>query len=517
MGKRLILVLALAFVVGLALTANAEVQNVKVSGDLEFDSVYRDTFDLRGKTDSDRVAVAERGMGTGDNIFIGIARVKVDADLTDNVSTTVRLIGEWLWGRNDNNNLTIQEIDGGGVFSLQRDANAAVDIDLAYVTLKEFLYSPLTLVVGRQELHYGMDMIIGDSDTNMLDATGNIPSDLSKRKSFDAVRAILNYDPLTVDLVYAKIASQPWFAWLNAAGTTLNGDLERIGNRFRDDTDLFGINANYKAGEVNLGKLKLMNTVLESYYWFRQIGPFAQGNGANPLDPFAAFGLNKKDQLHTFGARISTEPIEDMMFTLETAMQRGRANYAGSWNGDADGEFVSKRDAWALETGAMYNFKKCKYVPTLTALYAYFSGDDADQYDSRESKAYRGWDPMFENQKYGDIVNALMPQTNAQILGIIGTAKPMDDVTLKAEYYRYWLIDPYDFVPDYYTGQDWVNMDDHSRDAGQECDISVIYNYTEDVQLSLLAGWFWPGGAFDTLDGDNNVASEVIGSMKVSF
>ena len=66
----------------------------------------------------------------------------------------------------------------------------------------------------------------------------------------------------------------------------------------------------------------------------------------------------------------------------------------------------------------------------------------AGDFNPRASKKYRGWDPMFENQSFGAITNALLPQTNIKVLGIIATINPKTDVTLKAEYYRYWFNQP---------------------------------------------------------------------------
>ena len=48
MSKRLILVLALAFVVGIAFAAYAEVQNVKVSGDITVYGIARDNYIATG-------------------------------------------------------------------------------------------------------------------------------------------------------------------------------------------------------------------------------------------------------------------------------------------------------------------------------------------------------------------------------------------------------------------------------------------------------------------------------------
>ena len=73
----------------------------------------------------------------------------------------------------------------------------------------------MTLIVGQQNLRYGNGLVIGDPDTNQgsIDALAftGVNGDLSLRKSFDAVRAILDYAPYTVDLVYAKIYENTGF------------------------------------------------------------------------------------------------------------------------------------------------------------------------------------------------------------------------------------------------------------------------------------------------------------------
>ena len=514
MGKRLILVLALLFVVGITAAAFAEVQNVKVSGDIEMMSVFRNQFDLKGKAarpGGDDIVGTILQQGRSSNFFVGIARARIDADLTDNVSATLRLIGEWIWGKEDTG-------------PIPRDADTSVDIDLAYVTLKEFLYCPLTLVIGRQELHYGNDMIIGDPDTNMYGVAGNIPGDLSKRKAFDAIRAILNYDPLTVDLVYSKINST---ALLNTGAQLrfgipslhdLNGAyLERSGDRLDDDTDLFGINAKYDLGRKN--------AIVEAYYWYKRVGPRAfsawttnlitgNGPGSQGLD-------YKGDSTHTFGGRISLQPIENLTVQAEAAFQNGRMNgFTDLING---GPNHVSRQAWATEFAANYNWKKAKYTPSFGVLYAYFSGEDAN-WDPANSKANRGWDPMFENQSFGAVANALFPQSGVQLIGLNASMKPTDDVTAKLEYYFYkftanpglpaggntYVVPTYYYsllAPDAMKGTD--------RDAGQELDVTLTYDYTEDVQFNLLTGVFWPGGAFTSEN--NKTASEVIGSMKVTF
>src|SRR3989338_5328592 len=201
MSKRLIMILALAFVVGIAFSAYAEVQNVKVSGDITAQGVSRQNLILRGGDSNPLGAVSSSLTGGPFNEYdrsisgiISHVRVRIDADLTDNVSTTVRLINERVWGSETN-------ASNSGT-----DNSSNVGIDLAYATMKEFLYSPLSLTIGRQELHFGNQLLIGDPDTNNLMSGHGIAQagigqflpksldDLTLRKGFDAVRATLNYD-----------------------------------------------------------------------------------------------------------------------------------------------------------------------------------------------------------------------------------------------------------------------------------------------------------------------------------
>ncbi|MCK9432654.1 MAG: porin, partial [Candidatus Omnitrophica bacterium] len=256
MGKRLVAVLALALLVGATFsTAYAEVQNVKVSGDINIIGVARNNFSLGTPIGSDNPKEKNRLFGTQ-------TRVRVDADLTDNVAATVRLINERSWNTEDN-------------------SNTDIDLDLAYVTLKEFLYSPLTLTLGRQEIRFGNQLIIGNSNNYIGTGTGNVlngfPADLSVRNSFDAMRATLNYDPLVIDLVYSKLKN-------NDTNTS-------------DDADLFGINASYDV-------TKDLN--VQAYIWDKR-------------DKSEATDNSKKDNVYTLGGLATFRGIEDLVLSLEGA------------------------------------------------------------------------------------------------------------------------------------------------------------------------------------------------------
>jgi len=443
------MILALAFVVGISCAAYAEVQNVKVSGDITAYGIGQYDFGLTKQGPRNKTALAS------------IARVKVDADLTDNVMATVRLLNERYWGSADENSM-----------------NTDIDLDLAYVTLKEFLYSPLTLMIGRQELHYGSEMVIGDPDTNAMVTSASAFNSantlfgnaaLSARKAFDAIRAVLNYDPLVVDLVMAKV---------------VEGAL-----KVNNDRDLYGINAAYKIDA---------NTSADAYWWTKR-------------QQRDAFTSNKKTSVvHTVGASIrntNTQKDVDLTSSLEAAMQFGKYN---------DGSLVKSIGAYALEGALTAGFKNVKYTPSATILGAMFSGKkNPNSLTTNTAEKYKGWDPMFENQKFGDIANQMLPQTNARLIGGIATMKPAEDVILKGEYYGYWVDRKYNDSPavTLLTGES-VSMTD-KKFLGSELDLSVGYNYTEDVQFGLLYGLYFPGKALH--EDNDNMASELIGSMKVTF
>ena len=470
MSKRLVIVLALALVAGLAMSAYAEVQNVKVSGDLTFLGIDRSTF-----------ALQKTGALKDETAAATIARIRIDADLTDNVMATVRLLNERYWGN---------ETQNTGAAS---DVNSTIDVDLAYATLKEFLYSPLTLTVGRQELHFGNDMVVGAVATNRVTSTASAFSgrdaDLSVRHSFDAVRATLDYNPLVIDLVAAKIQEK-----------VLNNP---------DDQNLYGINAKYDT--------KVKNTTVEGYLFTKDSSK--KGSVAGQAN-----AESKRDVVNTLGTLVKSQPIKDLTLSLEGAWQFGTFFDNNVGAGVTHNKAVA-REAFALETGANYVFSKVKYTPSATVLGAWLTGaknppSSANGGSNLGAKRYTGWDPMFENQKYGDIADLLFGQSNVRLMGLVGTAKPMSDVTVKGEYYAYWWDKKFTngsttLAPMAYDGTTTYTMTG-KRFAGQELDLTAMYNYTEDVQFSLMGGWLLPGASFNN-DINGNMASEVIGSMKVTF
>ncbi|MDD5465338.1 MAG: alginate export family protein [Candidatus Omnitrophica bacterium] len=453
MGKRLILVLALALIVGLTFSAAyAEVQNVKVSGDILVSGVNRNHFNLNNgnAAKSDKSVLKQ-------NFLMSQVRLRVDADLTDNVMATVRLINERIWnGQNDS-----------GAASTN---SGEIDLDLAYVTLKEFLYSPLTLTVGRQEIKFGNGLVIGNA--KVVGTSSSIPTDLTERKAFDAIRATLNYDPLVVDLVYAQ--------------TKQSNSVDR------NTISLTGINAAYALNK---------KTDVSVYYWLKK------DNNTN-----LSIGTSRPDQLSTVGALISNSSIENLTTSLEAAYQFGR---------NTETTNQKKHNAWALQAMADYTFAKVKTTPKIGASYTYLSGGTTSPNDTRNA----GWDPLFYDQKLNNIVYTLLPFSNMSAFNLKGSMKPVDDVTVSLVYGYYGVAQKnsaaftlphtYDNGTNYY-GSGTPNRGSYTGKSylGSALDGTITYDYTEDVQFGLTGGYFLPGNALTT---DAANATQLIGSMKVVF
>lgn len=437
MIKRLSILLCLALVAGLACSAYAEVQNVKVGGDITVLGVARNNFDLSngsaGNKENDQRS-----------FFSTQTRIRIDSDLTDNVSATLRLINERSWDGEDN-------------------ASSDIDLDLAYVTLKEFLYSPLSLKIGRQELQFGNSLIIGATNTYDPTVLNGVPSDLSLRKSFDAIRATLNYDPLVIDTFYAKIDE---------------GD-----QNVNDDIDLYGVNAAYDFGTKG--------AKAEAYV-------FSKNDSS----------ADKNDIVNTFGTLLSAEPVENLSTSLEIAYQNGNDRSKGT-----------HRNAWALQAMADYTFADVSMKPNLGLGYTYLSGDK----DPSEGKN-KAWDPMFYDQALNNIAYAILPFSNMRVINVKGGLKPMEDLSISAVY-GYYMLDKKvsrlysSYGPDGKSSSDpdpdpYYTMND-KKALGNALDITATYDYTEDVQFGLTAGMFACGKAFSS--GNDRTATQLIGSMKVSF
>jgi len=441
MSRKLIIAMAiLSF--AFAGTTFAAVENIKVSGDTTVQAVTRNLSLGSEATDT----------ADAEDFVLSQIRLKFDADLTEGISAVIRILNERVWGSED----------------IHADETSFA-LDLGYVELKEFFYDPLTLIVGRQNLRYGSGLIVGDPDTNRIVATtstGNVAfADLSMRKSFDAVRGILDFAPYTIDLVYAKVDEN-----------TTNLD---------DDITLLGVNVAYDWGSYN--------GVTEGYFF--------SVNGRN-----ITVDAEEEDSTWTVGARTQFDPNDNLTLGLEGAYQ------GGDIAADATG---NKRDAWAGIVNAEYKFLN-DYNTKVGLQFTYLSGDD-----DADDAVVKEWDVLFEDQMPGEILN-LLPNSNLQLLTVTTSMMPREDLTLGLLYTHARLAEKLNSaswttlgVAGSSVAGNTYTTNTNKKTVGNEIDVYAVYDYTEDVQLKLNGAWFMPGKVF--AEANDNSAYSVRGGLVVNF
>ncbi len=434
----------------------AEVQNVKVGGEVTVRAFHRENLDLHDENSS-----TSEGLD-GENFIMQTVGLNVGADLTENVSTFLRLANERDWDQ------TVGEA-------------SEVALSQAYISVKELFYSPLTLKIGSQPITWGRGFVLGSGllpnvnyigDDRNAAITANEFTDFT---AFDAIRATLDLEgvanlgmPLTAEYVYIKL------------------DENTVGSA--DDVNVQGI---------NLGtRLDVANAELETYF-------------LNMRDK--ASGTSNNGSLNTLGIRGTAQPMEGANFYTELAYQFGKRVI------DPAGVLIAgeSQQAWAFNLGADYQLADVMATPTIGAEWRYYSGKDVDG-------AVAGWRPIapgyfrnalrdFQSQStvagfYAtDQAGVTGATTNQHELGFYGSLKPIEDLTV-APRLAWFIMD---------TGSIPSAGSKRESFLGTEWDTVVTYDYTDDVQLGLIYALFAPGSAFRSPN--DSTAQELITSVSVKF
>lgn len=442
----------------------AEVQNVKVGGDITVRAFHRENLDLQDQS----------GALDGQDFFMTTTGVNVGADLTENVSTFIRLANERDWN-----------LDG--------TATGDVDLSQAYITLKELFYSPLTLRVGTQPIVWGRGFVLGsalipNTLTNGNDRNAAITAnEFTDFTAFDAIRATVDLSsftgsmPLTADYVYIKLNE-------NLTGTA-------------DDVNLQGVNFSTK--------LDAAHTELEAYF-------------LNKLDRAGTTpNINKNGQVSTFGLRGSSMPADGLSLWGELAYQFGRRGTNAAVGDITTVPTGSPFQAWATDWGVEYTLTDVAMKPKAGAEWIFWSGKDSDG-------AVAGWDPIarsyfttalrdFQVASAAGFYATAQPgdtsaATNQNEISFWGGLKPVEDLSATSRLSFFWQA----------VGSVPVNAvlgtradGERKSYAGAEWDNQLVYDYTDDVQLGFLWGIFFPGSVYHA--GFNSTAQELVSTVSVKF
>ena len=453
----------------------AEVQNVKVGGDVTVRAFFRKNLDLLDNNPS--AAGGNSPAQTdldGDNFIQQTTGINISADLTQNVSGHIRLANERTWGTT-------------GL------SNGDLDLSQGYVKVKELFFSPLTLTVGTQPITWGRGFVLGSNlipsiltngDDRNQSITANEFTDFT---AFDAIRLQADLSgsgavslPLMVDAVYIK-------------------DQERITSS-PDDKNFIGL---------NLGThMDAMSSEFETYF-LNKTDKSPGGIGVT---------AGKDTSVSTYGIRGSLKPVEGAYVYGELAYQWGTRDT------DPSGIVATadRQQAWAANLGAEYTLSGVPTTPKVGAEWIFFSGNNVDG-------AAAGWDPMargyfttalrefqtastvvgfYPNRQTGTTSAA----TNQHQLSLYGSFKPIEDLTV-APRLSWFILDAGAI-----NAPGGANQRHHF--AGTEWDTQVNYAYTEDVSFGLIYALFLPGPVYrepSNATTGNDAAQELISTVSVKF
>jgi hypothetical protein len=276
--------------------------------------------------------------------------------------------------------------------------------------------------------------------------------DLSAVGAFDGIVGVVDLSPVTLTTGFVKVSE---------IGQTGGGITTG------KDNNLYVVDAIYPLGENS------KNTVLEGTYVLQS---------------------QRKNYVNNIGGRITSTPIEKLGVEAEYVYQTARTSALGTWLDTNHKTLVSD----AIRLAASYAFPDMAWKPTL--------GVDFTRLSNK-------WNVMQEDVSPADLANALFANTNVRCIGVSAAAKPKDDLTLKVRYVDLALAKKSTTTTINNIVGGTYAMDQTKKDLGQELDLGLAYDYTEDVQFGLNYGLFDPGKAFQV----RKNASQVVGSMKVTF
>lgn len=412
-------------------------------------------------------------------------RLHIKADFTDHVSTFIELDSYDVWGED------FRSVDYLTGIDSRQNSIDDVEVFQAYIEADEMWGTPLQLRIGRQELSFGSQFLVGPRDFAFF-WTG---------VSFDALRLTYKADVFTIDAWASKL-------------------FESMSDFDKNDVNFYGVYASCNAVE---------NVTFDIYWMLLE-------DDRPILDDFPAIwgrGNYDKSMLHTVGIR-SAGKYESFDFDAEAAYQFGEADSigkifrSGQW-GDNDAEF----DNWAAKLDIGYTFDFWRQ-PRLFAGVRYFGGED-----NRDISFWDFINPLYEpdasvsfNRLFSNEIASGFMDLNNDLSNAwwarIGMNSSITDKLSGIFFVTYYEVVDGFSRPVLSPLFPWWTTENDSY-LGTEVTLFLEYKYSED--LVLETGWshLFPGdgltdGQFTRWNGlmytggtDNNEADYVYAGCRIYF
>jgi hypothetical protein len=326
-----------------------------------------------------------------------------------------------------------------------------IDLHQLYFTLGNHKEFPVSLKVGRQELSYGEERLVGAFAWNNI---GRV---------FDA----------------AKVRWQnEWFAAELFSGWVVIPESYRFNEPNTQD---------FFSG-VDAISMKIPKTILEGYFFSRNVTRKAVNYDTSPQFPQPT-----ARDIYTIGGRLKNKPgeIGNFDYTLEGAYQFG--DFAGSAIAPR-----LRQDAFMFVAQGGYTFADAWATPRLGLEYAYGSGDN---YSGKGDKTHGTFENLFPtNHKFYGYMDLASLQ-NLQDVRAIFQLKPTPRMSVAVEGHGLWLANKNDAF--YNVGGGARTTGGYGANAtrgnflGTELDVIGGYAVTRFAQLEAGYGHFFTGSYID--------------------
>ena len=483
---------------GLVLSAGAELQNVCVGGEIRIMANYVTNWAAQPAPLAPRWApgllpkrpIGDFFSGAPANGGAGIwspyswdndmshgfdfveqrTKLNVKADFTDGVTAFIELDSYDVWG---------QDFRSDYITGADFAASSVDDVEIyqAYIEANDMFGLPLRARVGRQELVFGNEWLVGNMD--------NGPFFIGR--SFDGARLTYATDTFSVDA----------FATILAEG----GAAEEDG-----DVTFYGVYASCTAVENHVFDL----------YWLYLRDPRSLNDTAfvAPIEWLEdLFGLDDYDatQLHTFGLRAGGA-WAGLDYNLEAAYQMGDAGQVGfgfkpGIYGDDDAEY----DTWALKADLGYTID-VMWMPRVFAGYSYYGGEDNRDLTVWEwlnpfytPEASVSFNRLFSDQFYCGFFDLQKNFSNFQTARVGVIAHPLEALDVYFELAYYEALEPFSAPLHVSFGgfrfpvaPNLSFLDQESEDdLGFTTNLVFTYHYSEDVMINLQWAHLFAGDGLD--------------------
>lgn len=386
-------------------------------------------------------------------------RLNVKADFTNEVSAFIELDSYDIWGEDFRSNY-ITGVDGR--------ANSVEDVEVyqAYIEANEMWGFPLRMRVGRQELSFGSEWLVGVKDTSAF-FTG---------LSFDGLRLTYATDVFSVDAFYTTLAE---------------GGI----NEEDEDVSFAGVYGSYKG---------LEDITIDAYWlWLRDARSLNDTNFVAPIEWLEdIFSLDDYDvtNLHTVGLR-GAGTIGAFDFEAEAAFQFGDAHSTGIlFKPLLYGDDSADYDAWGANLEVGYTFD-IVWSPRVYLGGAYFDGEDerdisfwewVNPFDRPEASV--SFNRLFSNWEYSEFIENT-ELSNAYVIRGGVSVHPTESIEALLALSYFQTLEEFDEPINVSIGGFKVPIapalsfltDENDSELGYEAALYVTYHYSED--LSFQVGW----------------------------